>query len=211
MPPALLGVVALLVIGAIVFFYLRSKKAAEISAEQEKDALPAGKQKQDTIDTSKPKVEVETVKPKVQPAVESKAAPAKTSDVAGKSEPHKTESKAEPAAKAKLDSAPTSTPGAKTEDASQSAEKPSPSPAVIADAEVIESVAVVAESAEAPASPPKPPVARAATKAEPRDVTALKKGLKSARGSWVQRLVGIFSGKKTLRKMGSEGLNVLLK
>ncbi|MDP3279320.1 MAG: signal recognition particle-docking protein FtsY [Deltaproteobacteria bacterium] len=35
-------------------------------------------------------------------------------------------------------------------------------------------------------------------KASDEDVAALKRGLKSARGSWVQRLIGIFAGKKTV-------------
>ena len=58
------------------------------------------------------------------------------------------------------------------------------------------SVAAV-ETPAAPIAPPPVAVVETKPKAK-RDITALKKGLSQTRGGWVQRLVGIFGGKKEI-------------
>lgn len=195
MPPALLAVIALVVIGAIVFFVLRSKKPADEtleSGEGEKAGLPPPKasaqlSKEPASQPEKVKVgEPEKAKPADAPkpkAAEPKAEPTKAAEAAKPAQPES----AKPADAAPKASEPEAAKPTPTEVA-----KPEPAKASEPVAEPAVTKAPVVET-PAPRAPAKPD-ARAAKK----DVAALKTGLKSARTSWVQKLVGIFSGKKEL-------------
>lgn len=187
MSPVVLGVIALVVIAAIAFFVLKSKSNAntgELEGESP-EALPPPKEK--PIPEAKPKQAepVERVKsePKAQPA---KAEPARSEPP--KAEPAKAEPVAEPAKAEPVKSEPVAE-SAKSEPA---AEPVKSEPVVESKPEPVKAAPVV----ETPAARP---VAKVESKSSPKkDVAALRTGLKSARTSWVQKLVGIFSGKKEL-------------
>ena len=81
---------------------------------------------------------------------------------------------------------------------------PKPAPAAVAVVEIVEAEAPVAAPVT---TAPVVEVAAVAVVAKPepvkvpalkRDITALKKGLQQTRGGWVQRLVGLFGGKKEI-------------
>ncbi|MBL8681261.1 MAG: signal recognition particle-docking protein FtsY [Myxococcales bacterium] len=195
MPPALLAVIALVVIGAIVFFVLRGRKPADEtleSGEGEKAGLPppkAGAQLSKEPASQPEKVKVGEPE-KAKPSEPAKAKPA--------------EPKAEPAKAAEPEKAKPAEP-AKTPEAPAKASEPEAAKAAPVETPASEPAKASEPAVEAPApkaAPVETPAPRAPAKAEARapkkDVAALKTGLKSARTSWVQRLVGIFSGKKEL-------------
>jgi fused signal recognition particle receptor len=181
MPPVVLGVIALLILAAIVFFVLRSRSAKDPALDgAEPEALPPPKASPAISDTPKPKAEPAKAEPKKAEPAKAEPKPAEPAKV----EPAKVEpAKAEPA---KVEPA-------KVEASPEPAKVEAPTP------EPISTPVEVAKSEPVKAPIVETPAARAAAKAATkRDVAALKTGLKSARGSWVQRLVGIFSGKKEL-------------
>ncbi len=195
MSPVVLGVIALVVLAAIAFFFLKSRqKPAELAGE-EPEALPPPKA---TPIEAKPKQAEPVERPKVDaPKAAPKAEPAK-------SEPAKVEPKAEPAKAEPTKAEPKSEPKAEPVKAEPSVDAPKAEPAKSEPAKV-EAVEPVAEPVKA--APAETPAARPAAKvdakvdakaAAKKDVAALRTGLKSARTSWVQKLVGIFSGKKEL-------------
>jgi fused signal recognition particle receptor len=191
MPPVVLGVIALLILAAIVFFVLRSRSAKDPALEgEEPEALPPPKASPAISDAPKPKAEPAKAEPKkAEPA---KAEPKKAEP--SKAEPAKVEpAKTEPAKAEPAKAEPVKAEPAKVEASPEPAKVEAPKAEPIsAPVEVAKSEPVKAPIVETPATRA---VAKAAAK---RDVAALKTGLKSARGSWVQRLVGIFSGKKEL-------------
>jgi fused signal recognition particle receptor len=199
MPPALLAVIALVVIAAIVFFVLRNRKPAEEtleSGESENAALPP------------PKAGAQL--PKEAPSTASK--PEKVAATASKPEASKpaaatTPKAAEPAQEKPKAAEPAKAAPVESSEPAKAAPVESSEPAKAAPVEAAKPVVAPAVEpvSEAPATKPavvETPAARAPAKAETRapkkDVAALKTGLKSARTSWVQKLVGIFSGKKEL-------------
>lgn len=198
MSPVLLGVIALVVIAAIAFFVMKSKSKTDQLEGETPEALPPPKDK--PIE-SKPKQAEPVERPKAEPAK------SKPSSEPAKAEPAKTEpAKAEPEP---VKSEPVKSEPAKTEPARVEAAKSEPvaepvksEPAVVEPpkAEPVKAEPAKAEPVKAPAveTPAARPARVEAKPAAKKDVAALRTGLKSARTSWVQKLVGIFSGKKEL-------------
>lgn len=191
MSPVLLGVIALVVIAAIAFFVMKSKSKTDQLEGETPEALPPPKDK--PIE-SKPKQAEPVERPKAEPAK------SKPSGEPAKAEPAKSEPvKAEPVKAEPAKSEPAKVEAAKSEPVAE----PAKSEPVAAEPAKSEPVAVEPPKAEPVKSPVvETPAARPArVEAKPaakKDVAALRTGLKSARTSWVQKLVGIFSGKKEL-------------
>jgi fused signal recognition particle receptor len=207
MPPALLGVVALLIIGAVVYYFLRSKKPAELSAEDEKAALPPPKATPSEKSSTKPAVDKKPSEDSKAPAVDAKPAvaskPEATKDASPSStQPAPTGVTAEQTVNAT--DASVSKNAAVSDDAavgrgpSDDAKTASATAAVVAAADSAGEPQSTSTSTAAAVTARPRSIAPPGMKGDGRDVAALKRGLKSARGSWVQRLVGIFSGKKEL-------------
>jgi fused signal recognition particle receptor len=183
MPPAVLGVIALIAVIVIVFFVLRARGASPSQLEGSKpEPLP-----------EPTKAEPAKVKPaKAEPA---KAEPAAVEPA--KAEPARAEpAKAEPAAVEPARAEPAAVEPARAEPAKAE-------PAAVEPAKAEPAKAEPARAEPAAVEPPRQTSAAveattAPQKAPKRDVSALQVGLQSARTSWVQRLVGIFSGKKEL-------------
>lgn len=189
MSPVLLGVIALVVIAAIAFFVMKSKSKPDELEGDKPEALPPPKDK--PIE-SKPKQAEPVERPKAEPPKDKpKAEPAKAEPV--KAEPAKVdEPKAEPAKAEPAKSEPAQVETAQAESAKVEAPKAEPAKSEpVVEAPKAEPVKAAVET---PASRP----ARVEAKSAKKDVAALRSGLKSARTSWVQKLVGIFSGKKEL-------------
>lgn len=189
-------VIGVIVVAAVAFFAMRGGSGVpQLPDEDDKGKLPKGDEKKpEPKKIEPPKGDEKKPEPKkAEPAAEpKKAEPA--------AEPVKGGEAAAPAPTAASEPAKVDAPKAEPEPAkSGDVAAPAPTAAEPAKTERDEPPPPPSQVVEPPTGPrvsmrPPPPPGVA----QKRDVAALKKGLQQTRGGWVQRLVGLFQGKKEL-------------